>query len=604
LYVLRILLAGSCLPLAAQALPQGQARAASTPHFARLADSGVHGVVTLGFDAADYASLAEQHASGRAFTLSRMPVPGHATIDLELRPVCALEEGARAQVVEVDGSVTLLTPRVQCFSGHLADGGAAFLALTEQEMNGYFYAKGELYFVSTGNGTPGRATVAHASQLGELELGPCGVEERFLALLPDGPGGPDLRITTPTLRTADVFMEADHMFRARFASDQECVDYVTLLVTAASEIYRRDIGTRLRIPDRYLRVWNKVPPWGVITGFGSLKNVFNWWQSTANPLSSIPRAAVHVLSYPVFGGTSRGVDGLCSTVQGYEISGASGSFPYPRLHTSRYNWDLFVVCHELGHTFGSPHSSLYSPPIVCTDGSGPDSGTIMSYCHTTYGMAKVGMRFHLREQQKIRGAINTACLTSKVLMQGDYDGDDDVDTSDLSALREVLAQGFRSTAAEEVFDLDGSGSLTDADHDLVATIVYQAPPARIELRNGSGLNPSCLVADGNPVLGTIWHARIQAAGVGSSTLLVGYDEPLDGLSTARGELLVKTTPYGGTKLFSTTAFSDGTWAVHDVPLPLDTALFGRAVSFQALIVDGPSGDQYCNALDVVLSPYE
>ena len=74
------------------------------------------------------------------------------------------------------------------------------------------------------------------------------------------------------------------------------------------------------------------------------------------------------------------------------------------LHTDRYNWDLFVVCHEFGHTFGSPHSSLYTPPIECMDGSGPDSGTLMSYCHSIYGIARVGMRFHPREQQRIRTA--------------------------------------------------------------------------------------------------------------------------------------------------------------------------------------------------------
>jgi hypothetical protein len=92
--------------------------------------------------------------------------------------------------------------------------------------------------------------------------------------------------------------------------------------------------------------------------------------------------------------------------------------------------------------------------------------------------------------------------------------------------------------------------------------------------------------------------------VGSSTLLVGYDQPLDGQLTTRGELLVKTQPFGGTKLFNSTAFSDGTQALHEIPLPLDPALFGRAVSFQALIIDGPAGNQYCNAVDVILSPWE
>jgi hypothetical protein len=229
----------------------------------------------------------------------------------------------------------------------------------------------------------------------------------------------------------------------------------------------------------------------------------------------------------------------------------------------------------------------------------------MSYCHTRYGMARVGIRFHPREQARIRNAIaSDSCLRTQLLAPGDYDGNGVVDEGDLSALRAVLGQGFRSAAAEEVFDLDLSGALDDDDHDLVAELVYSAPPARILPRNGLGINPACLEPLNGPVLGTTWRARILAPGAGSSTLLVGYAEPLDGYVTGRGELLVKTSVLGGTKLFTSTALSDGVQALHELPLPLDPALFGRQVSFQALIVDGPSGDQYCNALDVILSPYE
>src|SRR6185436_12029646 len=174
-----------------------------------------------------------------------------------------------------------------------------------------------------------------------------------------------------------------------------------------------------------------------------------------NPLRSTPRAAVHVFTSPVFGGTSRGIDGLCGNNRAYEISSLSGTFPYPLVHSDRFNWDPFVVCHELGHTFGSPHSNLYDPPIQCVDGSGPDSGTIMSYCHTTYGMAKVGLRFHVREQNKIRSAsADNTCLTSEVLTRGDYDGDGSITPLDLSALKAVLTQGFRSVASEEIFDMN------------------------------------------------------------------------------------------------------------------------------------------------------
>jgi hypothetical protein len=168
----------------------------------------------------------------------------------------------------------------------------------------------------------------------------------------------------------------------------------------------------------------------------------------------------------------------------------------------------------------------------------------------------------------------------------------------------VLRQGFRSTGAEEVFDLDGNGSLDDVDHDRLAQLVYNAPPAQVLPRNGSNINPPCLESLSAPLLGTTWHSRIAAPGVGTATTLVGYDQPLGGFPTSRGELLVKTTTFGGTKLFNSYALSDGTYALHDLALPLDPTLFGRPVSFQALITGGPMGEQYCNALDVILSPYE
>ena len=609
---LRFLVAAALVPLASSVHSQAPARTVSNARFVRLSDSGAGGTVTLGFDARVQASLLERHALGEPFTLADLPIPGGATAELELRPVSAMAEGARAQVVAADGGVEWIAPKARCFFGRVVGGGTAFLGLTEHGLHGYFHTGGELLFLSSGAGLPGRATLTCSACLGELDMGACDTGERRVRAFDgdlDESGGSDgvvlSALAAPSVRTADVFIEADNVFRSRFASNQECVDYSALLITAASEIYRRDIGTKLRIPDGYLRVWNTTPPWGAITGFRSLRNVFEWWQSPQNSLRTLPRAAVHVFTSPVFGGTSRGVDGLCSTEQAYEISSLTGSFPYPLVHRSRYNWDLFVVCHELGHTFGSPHSNLYLPPIQCEDGSGPDSGTIMSYCHTTYGMARVGLRFHVREQEKIRKAsADATCLRSQSLARGDYDADGDVDPGDLAVLRAVLSQGFRSLAAEEVFDLDLDGRLTDVDHDRVAELVYAAPPARLVPRNGSGINPSCLEALGNPILGQTWRARIYAGGVGSTTLLVGYDEPLDGLPTLRGELLVKTSPFGGTKLFSNIALSDGSSALHELALPLDPALYGRSVSFQALIVDGPSGEQYCNALDAILSPYE
>jgi hypothetical protein len=572
--------------------------------FDRVSDSGAFGTVELAYDAEDFAAFVERSNGDRAFRVNGFPLPGGKKTGLELRPVTAMPAGARAQVIERNGHVRELAARVVCFSGVLDEGGSIFLGLTRNQAHGYLYLDGELYFLASQPGArAGHATLAHHSQLGTLEAGGC---ETFRAPTEiDIDLGDSLPLVgAPTLRTADVFIEADNAFRARFTSDQECIDYTVLLLTAASEVYRRDLGVELRIPNGYLRVWNTTPPWGAITGFSNLKNVYTYWLSNANPLKSLPRAAVHVLTHPIFGGTSRGVDGICDNVRAYEISSVGGRFPYPSTHTSRYNWDLFVVCHELGHTFGSPHSNLYSPPIECQDGSGPDSGTIMSYCHTTFGIAQVGMRFHAREQAKIRKVIeNKACPKSRSIQMGDYDGDGDLDSLDLTALRAVRSQGFRSIAAEEVFDMDLDGDLDEADHDLLAEDVYGAPAARASVRNGLGLNPQTLTSLSAPMLGTNWRSQITAA-TGSSTLLVGYDLPNTGVTTSRGELLVSTTPYGGTKLFASTVVVTSVVAIHEILLPVDASLLGKTISFQGLVTPPSGPDYYTNALDVLLSSWE
>lgn len=602
----RVLLVLLALTPVASAQTKGQLRRAERRDFERLSDSGVRGVVTLGFDEEAFRRFTERHRYEAAFVLDGLPLPGGVEARMELRPVSAMEPGAAAQVVSEDGSVVTLEPRVRCFAGHVEGGGPVFLGMTPGSVQGYLTYGGELYFLSTGE-VPrrGRSTVAHSSQTGGSEPLACGLQRERFASETFGPEDARIAAVTPLLRAADIFVEVDNVFRGRFASDQECLDYTVMLYTAASEVYRRDLGVRLRIPNGYLRIWKTVPPWGVITGFNQLKNVYTWWLSTANPLRNIPRAAVQVLTHPIFGGTARGTGGLCDNVRAYEIASVGGRFPYPTQHTGRDNWDLFVVCHELGHTFGSVHSQDYSPPIQCADGSGPDSGTLMSYCHTTYGIGRVGMRFHLREQQRIRSALTGAkCLVTQSLAPGDYDGNGAPDPGDMVALRGVLGQGFRSLGAEEVFDLDGDLDVDDFDHDRLGELVYRAPPASVNERNGRSINPTCLEALGNPVLGTTWRTRIRADGVGNPTLLVGYDEPLAGMTTLRGELLVRTAPLSGTKLFSSTALSDGTWAVHALALPLDQALFGVPVSFQGLVLGDSSGEYYCNALDAILSPYE
>jgi hypothetical protein len=575
--------------------------------FERLADSGPRGAVTLAFDAKDHARFAAAHRTGTPLRLTGLPLPGGLELELALRPVQALAQGAAALSILPDGTRRRVEASVATFAGSARVPGSravgpAFLGISPTQLHGYLVLAGETYFLSSGGQARGRATLAHPARLGRLPAGFCALGTSA----PAAPGEPPQRLTSgPTVRVAEVFVEADAAYRGLFASDQDCVDYSALLLAATSAIYRRDLGIELVIPDGYLRVWNVTAPWGVISSFSDIGNVQAWWTSLANPDRDLPRGTVHVLTTPVFGGVAWNVGGLCDHSQGYEVSSVFGSFPYPVEHTDDANWDLFVVCHEYGHSFGSIHSFDFSPPITCTDGSGPDMGTIMSYCHLDFGVGGVGMRFHQREQELMLAYTDTVtCLGDIPIARGDYDHDGDRDFTDLAAADDVLAQGFVSLGASATFDLDADGDFDAVDRDLLAAIVSGAPPASALVRNGSGLNPSCYFPLSNPVLGGTWSTQILAVGAGRPTLIVAYDLPSSGIFLPYGELLVATPGLGGTFLLRHAAPSSGVFADHALSVPIDPALAGLSAATQGITLGGPSGPELCNAIDLVLSPYE
>jgi hypothetical protein len=587
-------------PLGAAQRPVTAQAALAVEHAPFLSAGGDSASLALEFAPGAYERLALRHVQGEAFALEGWPLPLGRSTRAEVRPVSAFEPGARARVVAADGSESWLAPSVLCFSGRLAEGGELFFGLTAGEVQGYFRTGDELYFLSSAGGEhwlAGGSTLPRPSATAPFCATASGPRAKELA--PEQALG----LGALRLKTANVFIEADNVYRGLFASDQACLDYSALVITAASEVYRRDLGVRLVIPNGYMRLWNATPPWGVVTTFGDISNVRDWWVSFANPDRTLPRAAVHVLTSPVFGGVANSIGGVCFNTNGYEISSLFGHFPSPRVHAHNDNWDLFVVTHEFGHTFGCEHSFDFQPPIQCQDGSGPDSGTIMSYCHLTFGVGAVGMRFHVREQLVIREHMTfVGCLGEQALTLGDYDGDGALEADDLLALDAVLAQGFRSLGAEEVFDLDGDGGLDAVDRTLLASAIG-APPARATFRNGRGLNSSCLLVSENPVLGRRFAPSIVALPAGRLTVLFFYDRPHPGIRTSLGELLVLPESLGGRQRYIASAVSSGILADYPFDLPVDVALVGLEATMQGLVLGAP-GTELCNAYDLVFSSYE
>ena len=564
-------------------------------------------LVTVSFDAGDHALLSHLHDTSSLVTLRGLPLPGGARVDLSLQPTSAMEPGARARVVGADGSESWLTPQVKTFFGHTPAGGAVFLGISPTQLHGYVEEGSSTFYLSAGGGnTSGRATIARSSLFDLASAGEwCGFappdspfDQADLRRMEEREGGTVEKLGTgATLRTARIFIEADAQFRNAFSSNQDCADYCVLLTSAASSIYRRDIGSVFRIPDGYLRVWNSTPPWGQVSTFNDIQDVQSWWTSAANPDRTLGRTAVHVLTRPVFGGVAFNAGGLCNNQQGYEISSLNGFFPHPVQHTSSSNWDLIVYSHEFGHTFGSGHTFNYSPPIPCFEGSGPDNGTIMSYCHLEPGgNNNVGMRFHARVQDNLIQRFGSAgCLNPESIINGDYDADGDVDAADVATADAILAQGFVSRAANEVFDFDGDGDFDSLDRDLLDLVTSGLPPAEVVMYNGAGTNEECYFQLNDPLLGRTWSSQVFSFPQGTPSFILAYSEPTSGISLSTGELLVNP---GSNFLFSSVAVSDFFFGVHDVPVPLDPDLAGFTAYVQGFRLD-----QACNALQVRVNFY-
>lgn len=232
-----------------------------------------------------------------------------------------------------------------------------------------------------------------------------------------------------SLHSATIAVDTDNeLMQLKFSNNTtNATDYVAALIAAMNVVYERDLNIRLLQGTTYLRVSTTTDPYtqqanstnGAATN-SQLIEVRNYWQAN---YSGISRALTMMLSgkSPSTGlsGGIAYISGLCNTTKGYSFTQI---FRSPNSTSSA---DVFVVGHELGHNFGSPHTHCYSPPIDNCFVEGPAScysgatscpapttingvnnvkGTIMSYCHTLGGCNNSNV-FHPTTVDLITGVI-------------------------------------------------------------------------------------------------------------------------------------------------------------------------------------------------------
>ena len=232
----------------------------------------------------------------------------------------------------------------------------------------------------------------------------------------------------------------------------------------------------------------------------------------------------------------------------------------------------------------------------------------MSYCHQTYGIGGVGMRFHERVQDTIRTQVaSVGCPQLISMARGDYNDDGAVDAADLAELDAYVAQGFVSRGAQRAFDFDNDGVVDSFDREIME-ILMQGPiaPASSTIRNGSGTNcTTCFVEVTTAKLGDTWTTYVGSyIGPPVLTMIVGATTPLSpGIQTSYGELLIGINGFGGQTLFQSLVMTNGQYAQHDLVLPKIASLTGLTVYTQAAIFWPIATPPLTNAIDLTLAPF-
>lgn len=402
--------------------------------FPMAGDSG--GAGSLRLDQAELAWLnARQHV-----VLHGVPLPGggQTGVELERLPSPWLP-GAQISIdgkrVDARGRV----PEVSLWRGQalgLPD-SKVFLAFSDHGSRGWIRlgSGGETEVALVASGPVSRA-VWSAAEVPAAGLAPCAG-----ALLPPGHPAPSLEVpaappTAPltsgvSYAECRLAIETDYQMFQLFNDAQATIDYVTQLVAAVSDVYERDIETRVGIA--YLGIHtNANDGWSTQDTGGTAIDLLNEFQSAWSGGFPAPADLAHFISGAPLGGGVAYLGTLCDPTWGFGVSGSlHGGIDWSTFNgsPSALNWDFVVVAHELGHNFGASHTHEYCPPLdqcappayfgSCQSSQVCQLGTLMSYCHLCAGMANIDLEFHPYVAQVMRASVAQSCLgTSQLLPFG------------------------------------------------------------------------------------------------------------------------------------------------------------------------------------------
>ncbi len=413
----------------------------------------------------DRARVREAARGARRLEVLRFPLGSELSVDLEIEPFEVAgprtrfvlgRKGAQDEPIAFDpAAVTLFRGTVQGLPG-----SHVFLSVSDRGPVGHvdFGAGGRRYGIAPLSAD--RAQVFEMTGAASRQPGVplCGVESpgvrsegqvslRDLTLRPDPAGavGP-----TRGLKQLQLAVETDHEYYSLFGDTNAALTYLIQLYARVSDIYIRDVGTRVELV--YARLWDTPDDLFNVVEPSPLAAFRDTWNAT---MSSVTRDAAQLISgrrdYP-FGGEAY-LTALCSS-SAYSVAGyILGFFPDPS-RPSVYAYDVGVAAHELGHNSGTRHTHDQFIDTCQNPTSQPQRGTIMSYCSQTWsGMnANEDEYFHAVSQQAMEGHLgNSACVANDCNVNGTPDA------IDISA--HTSADENRNAIPDECEDCNANGVL-------------------------------------------------------------------------------------------------------------------------------------------------
>ena len=250
----------------------------------------------------------------------------------------------------------------------------------------------------------------------------------------------------------ELAIETDYELFELFGDLDATGAYIVELWGAVSDIYQRDVNTRIMLT--FVRLWDD--PDDLFNAEDPLQDFVAYWQEFQ---ADTPRDVAQFVSgrrNMPYGGVAY-LEVLCGDFAYAVVGYMLGFFDDPSV-PSVFGYDVHVTAHELGHNCAALHTPSYGID-TCNDAHGdPQRSTIMSYCSQTRsgGNANTDLRFHAIVQDVMKGHIfDVACVVD------DCNGNGTDDVTDIAMGDSFDTNG--NGVPDECEDCNGNGTLDPVD---------------------------------------------------------------------------------------------------------------------------------------------